>query len=670
LNVENTDEELQTVSIVPTPVIPPHLTKTPTAAIAKAILAPYPSDPPTPPGTYTARDFLNRQKVVLDTGLTERALVDALTMMFAAEEPHGVGSIIPDQTTLDDLVLVAGNKSAPNSSVLRCIDQTRTLAGRIFTAFRLARPTDALSLIEKRQQLLKTLTDPAGREPVQNLALFLKTIGENEKHLLSFWTRQRQLLPGRADKYFSRVREWIDSKINQSRHLLTANASLEVLKTALSTMTVAMAVIGMPLYALSLTGALGDGKASSLLEQYNARFSGSSGPLYLLASLLPSSAARALGSLIGWTIASLTVKTIYEWNRVELEFDQLTHEKMFSVAKAYRNMRQVYELVKPSPLKDQLEEFHKLEIFFKNPKLKELFAALDSATFNGEAATPLFQRGNVLYPWRQFEDKEVQKAFGEAIHAIGEIDSALGASALLSDRGYCLPRFATEESHPVISARNYWNPMVGVDKTVFNSMDLGARFGIPNAIVTGSNGGGKSTNLRALALLVVMAQSLGIAAAEEMTLTPFSRLQTSMSSTDSIGDGQSLFKAQAHFASQTIQKVRNFDRFSFLVLDELFNGTNPTEGPAFAKAVAKVLGEFRRSILIYATHFQEVPDLADESDRFSNFCVSRDVEGKYTYTLEPGVSRLLEAVAAARDIAFDEETLEFAEAYKRLKLAN
>ncbi len=148
VGIEETDE------LVGVQIDSAHLNKTTTQEIAKTILADYPSDPPAPPGTYTAWDFFKRQVIVL-TQFTERAIVDALAMMIHSAEPEGgKGSIIPDKKTIEDLALVAGNGKP---SVAYAMDRTKTLAGRLFLALRLTRPTDNLVTLKNRQALIQAL---------------------------------------------------------------------------------------------------------------------------------------------------------------------------------------------------------------------------------------------------------------------------------------------------------------------------------------------------------------------------------------------------------------------------------------------------------------------------------------------------------------------------------
>lgn len=253
-----------------------------------------------------------------------------------------------------------------------------------------------------------------------------------------------------------------------------------------------------------------------------------------------------------------------------------------------------------------------------------------------------------------------------AILALAEIDTVLGTAKLFEEESnrYCFPSFIEGAKTPSLEIADYIHPMVAKDKAVANSIAFGDQ-ALKNLIVTGPNAAGKSTNLRAILTAVIMAQSLGIAPAHQMSLTPFGRITSSMCTTDNVGNGDSLFQAQLKQANQLIANVEKTPHiFTLAALDELFNGSNRYEGPAFAFATAERLGQFPNSITLFATHFvHNIPKLA-VTDYWDNYCVARE-NGKPTYLLSPGISREFEGVAVAQELDFDAAALRSAKAEKQ-----
>ena len=156
-------------------------------------------------------------------------------------------------------------------------------------------------------------------------------------------------------------------------------------------------------------------------------------------------------------------------------------------------------------------------------------------------------------------------------------------------------------------------------------------------IVTGPNAGGKSTTLKGIAISLILAQTFGIVPADEAVITPFTKIASYLNITDDIVAGRSLFKAEvmrAHNLIETVEKLES-KQFSFVILDEIFNGTSPHEGAAAAYWNGKHLGSFDRSIAIVATHFPLLTDLEKITPSFTNYRVrvNKKRDGRLEYRI-------------------------------------
>lgn len=639
-------------------------------SIVKRQLDPLPLDPPIISGTYLPKDFLERQKIVLMEHTTRTQIDEVGRILQSTEPKEGMPSVI-DESTCDDLVLISGSKGSPKESVAESTLRAKTFAGRIFHFSRLSRPTDDKEIIMRRQGLLKELIKADSHEDLEKLRDVFSTLKDNELHMVSYWNPKGQMLPGRADKFFFRYVDGLDAIANQSSAALTVHATGEIIKGLVQNVVMTTAIVAMPLFVLSQLGLFGEGKVSQTLDTYEARFAGSSGPLYLVASLIPHRLPQMVASLIGGAVAAVTTKRAWQWIKVEFDFDAMIHKKMLSVARYYRAMKEVYSLVKDKPeIASRLEHFGDLDNFFKSEKLRNLFKAFESSTFDGEAGY-FYKRGNVLFPWRQMESQEVQKEFAKAIRAIAEVDTVAGLAVLLQeDRGptgatYCFPEIISNSKTPSINIIDGWHPVVGKEKSVLNSSALGEEAGIPNLLLSGPNAGGKSTGLRTASTAQGMLQSFGFAPAKGMQATIFSYIKSLMHSEDVIAK-ESLFEKQVNTANKIIQNVDSLPegQFGLLAMDESFNGTNPIEGAAFAYGTAKRLSENKNSVTLFATHFSNVCRLESEGARYTNFQVELDDQGKSTYRIVPGISKHQAAVQVAQALKFDERTLKYVQQEK------
>jgi DNA mismatch repair protein MutS len=132
-----------------------------------------------------------------------------------------------------------------------------------------------------------------------------------------------------------------------------------------------------------------------------------------------------------------------------------------------------------------------------------------------------------------------------------------------------------------------------------------------NILLTGPNGSGKSTFLKSVMTNIILAQTLGIAFAKEIRLTPFQYLSTYLNIPDCQGR-ESLFQAEMTRCHQHLELLRNLEQrparlgFSFNIMDEIFVSTNYLEGMSGAYAVIKHLGTLQNSCHIITTHFDKL----------------------------------------------------------------
>ena len=104
---------------------------------------------------------------------------------------------------------------------------------------------------------------------------------------------------------------------------------------------------------------------------------------------------------------------------------------------------------------------------------------------------------------------------------------------------------------------------------------------------------------------------------------------------------KNLFEAENDRVREHLDKLAKLskDKFSFLIMDEIFSSTNPEEGISGGYAICEMLGKYTNSVSIITTHFTQLTKL----ERTSNFScykipINRDTNGEieYTYKMEPG----------------------------------
>jgi DNA mismatch repair protein MutS len=182
-------------------------------------------------------------------------------------------------------------------------------------------------------------------------------------------------------------------------------------------------------------------------------------------------------------------------------------------------------------------------------------------------------------------------------------------------------------------------------------------------IVTGPNMAGKSTVLRQVAHIVLLAQAGSFVPARAARIGVVDRLFTRVGASDDLARGQSTFLVEM---SETAAILHNATRRSLVLLDEIGRGTSTYDGVAIAWAVAEYLHERIGCKAVFATHYHELTQLADRFARIVNFNVAVHEAGEeviFLHRLRPGgadrsygihVGRLAglpaEVVSRARDV--------------------
>jgi hypothetical protein len=191
-------------------------------------------------------------------------------------------------------------------------------------------------------------------------------------------------------------------------------------------------------------------------------------------------------------------------------------------------------------------------------------------------------------------------------------------------------KYDPASTQPMISLVEEYSPVC--EGCVPNSVNMGSQqptsdsetehqsAATNNILLTGPNGSGKSTFLKSVMTNIILAQTLGIAFAREIRLTPFQYLSTYLNIPDCQGR-ESLFQAEMTRCHEHLTKLRDLEQqperqgFSFNIMDEIFVSTNYLEGMSGAYAVIKHLGTLKNSCHIITTHFDKLvsPDNTHQS---------------------------------------------------------
>ncbi|HOP06878.1 MAG TPA: DNA mismatch repair protein MutS [candidate division Zixibacteria bacterium] len=202
---------------------------------------------------------------------------------------------------------------------------------------------------------------------------------------------------------------------------------------------------------------------------------------------------------------------------------------------------------------------------------------------------------------------------------LAELDLVAALAEIAVQNGYCRPEIYQDTRlvieggrHAVIEA------VLPSGQFVANDTRL-ATDGDAIAILTGPNMSGKSTYLRQIGLIVILAQIGSFVPAERAEIGLVDRVFTRVGALDNLARGQSTFLVEM---VETANILNNATERSLVLLDEVGRGTSTFDGLSVAWAVVEHINEHNLSRTVFATHYHELTSLAQIYDRVKNYQVT------------------------------------------------
>jgi DNA mismatch repair protein MutS len=241
---------------------------------------------------------------------------------------------------------------------------------------------------------------------------------------------------------------------------------------------------------------------------------------------------------------------------------------------------------------------------FVTPELKEHEALILNAQERiGKLETELFAQ------LRASIAQDSSERILSTAHALAEIDVYLSLAEVAAKYNYCRPVLNEDDTihivagrHPVIEQAQTETPFIPNDVALSNSR-------AQILIITGPNMAGKSTYLRQVALIVLMAQIGSYVPAEAATIGLVDRIFTRIGAQDDLATGQSTFMVEM---VETANILHHATPRSLIILDEIGRGTSTYDGLAIARAVVEYLHNNKRcgARTLFATHYHELVEVA------------------------------------------------------------
>jgi DNA mismatch repair protein MutS len=247
--------------------------------------------------------------------------------------------------------------------------------------------------------------------------------------------------------------------------------------------------------------------------------------------------------------------------------------------------------------------------------------------------------------------------------ALAEVDVLASLAHIATLRNYCRPQFVgstdggeleiIEGRHPVIEQQEMAG---GSDRFVPNDLYLNSS--THNIVLlTGPNMGGKSTYLRQTALIVILAQMGSFVPARSARLSIVDRVFTRIGASDNLARGRSTFMVEM---TETAAILHTATARSLVLLDEVGRGTSTYDGLAIAWAAVEYLHGRVQAKTLFATHYFELTELAEQLAGVKNYHVSVKETGggvAFLRKVEPGAADRSYGIEVAKLAGLPQEVI-------------
>ena len=255
--------------------------------------------------------------------------------------------------------------------------------------------------------------------------------------------------------------------------------------------------------------------------------------------------------------------------------------------------------------------------------------------------------------------------------AVAELDALVSFAAVAVRNNYCRPD--VDESG-VIEIQEGRHPVV--ERVLKDSLF------VPNhtfmgekeervAIITGPNMAGKSTYMRQVALIVLMAQMGSFVPAAHAHIGVVDRIFTRIGASDDLSAGQSTFMVEM---TEVLDILHHATKNSLLILDEIGRGTSTYDGMSIARAVLEYCAEKKRAKTLFATHYHELTELENSLPGTVNYNIAVKARGEeiiFLRKIVPGGADRSYGIEVARLAGLPEKVVQRAKAIlKELEAEN
>ena len=343
-----------------------------------------------------------------------------------------------------------------------------------------------------------------------------------------------------------------------------------------------------------------------------------------------------------------------------IDFEQKEREKtgIKNLKVGYNRVFGYYiEVTKGSldQVKDEFEYTRKQSLSnaerFITPELKDMESKILSAQDKIEKLE------YVLFTQIRNEIKKEVHLIQDVAKIIAQVDVYQSLAMLASENSYVRPIFNNNKTLEITEGRHgVIEKVMGHGRYVPNDVSIDEKN--PVVLITGPNMGGKSTYMREVALMIIMAQIGSFVPAKYANLTIFDQIFTRIGASDDLISGQSTFMVEMLEANNAL---RYANENSLILFDEIGRGTATFDGMAIAQAMIEYIAKNIHCMTLFSTHYHELTFLEDKGLGIQNVHASARVDNDhlvFEYLIKKGKSNKSYGVNVAKLAKLPDEVIQ------------
>lgn len=286
---------------------------------------------------------------------------------------------------------------------------------------------------------------------------------------------------------------------------------------------------------------------------------------------------------------------------------------------------------------------------FITPELQQLQIEIETA------------RNEVNFIEKEIFEKiknEVTKYIGvlrRISNALATLDALIGFANVAYQNGYVKPVFNDNRDIIIEDGRHPIIENVHKNNFISNSTSLTDSESL--LIITGPNMGGKSTYLRQVALICILAQTGSFVPAKAANLPILDRVFSRIGSGDNLAEGKSTFLVEMEETAVICNQATNR---SLVILDEVGRGTSTNDGLAIAQSVVEYIYQKVNARCLFATHYHELTELKNRFNGIASYCMASKKTDKgilFLHKLIPGAADSSFGLEVAKLAALPEQII-------------